>query len=267
MPRRTPTGEPPPARGRGRARAGVVVAVVATLTFCGGVLVGASGNRPAEGAARPGVLDEAARRIASDAQHPVERSTLERAAIEGMLKSLNDRWSSFWSPDEYASFSDTLEGRYTGVVLWVRQASSSDLLVASVQDGSPAASAGLRAGDRLVAVAGRPVAGLAVSEVAARLRGPDGSHVELVVSRDGASSPLAVALTRRTMATHDVEVVRLEHHVLRVRVAAFTRGVGDAVVHALRTRPQDHSGGVVLDLRGDPGGLLDEAVRVAGAFL
>src|SRR5207247_7029263 len=101
---------------------------------------------------------------------------------------------------------------------------------------SPAAAAGLRAGDQLVTVAGRAVAGLPVTEVTSRLRGPDGSRVEVTVRHESAGSPVTMSVTRRTMSTHDVEVVRLEHHVLGIKVAMFSRGVGDAVATALRTR-------------------------------
>jgi carboxyl-terminal processing protease len=252
--------------GRRRLRTGLGVVVVLLLVFAGGLVVGAASSRPAEGsAAHPGVLDEAAARIAAQAEHPVDQSTLERAAVEGMLKALGDRWSSYYSPSEAQSFSDALEGRYTGVGLWIRQTATGGVTVASVQPSSSAAAADIDPGDEIVAVAGRPVAGQQVTAITAQLRGSDGSTVSVEVRHDGALR--TVVLARRQLAAGDVVVDRLAHSVLLIRVAAFTRGVGREVRDALTSEPADHSGGVVLDLRGDPGGLVDEAVEVAGAFL
>jgi carboxyl-terminal processing protease len=263
MSARTPASE---AVGRRRARTGVAVAAVGLAMFLAGVLVGAGGSRPAEGAApKPGVLDEAAARIAADAQHPVDRATLERAAIEGMLKALGDRWSAFYTADEYDSFSDALEGRYTGVGLWIRDGEDGTVLVASVQPGSPAAFAGLRAGDQLVSVAGTRVATQTLAQVAAALRGANGSSIVIGFRRAGGTA--SVTLVRREMPAGDIEIDRLRHDVLRIKISMFSAGVGAQVRAALLDDPAAHSGGVVLDLRDDPGGLVDEAVSVAGAFL
>ncbi|MGZ4592211.1 MAG: S41 family peptidase, partial [Actinomycetes bacterium] len=166
-------------RSRTHARTGLAVAALGMVMFAGGVFVGAAGTHPAEGAAQTGVLDQAAARIAADAQKPVDRSTLERAAVEGMLKALGDRWSAYYTPDEYDAFADALEGRFTGVGVWIRADPDGSMLVASVQPSSPAASAGLRAGDRLVTVAGHPVSGESVAEVTGALRGADGTSVVL----------------------------------------------------------------------------------------
>jgi carboxyl-terminal processing protease len=259
------TSSSPAEAGRGRATAGLAVCVVGAMTFLGGVMVGASNNRPAEGAPRQSVMDEAAQRIASQAQKPVTTSTLERAAVQGMLKALGDKWAAFYSPQEYSSFTSTLEGRYTGVGIWVQVDASGSTLIYSVQPASPAARAGLRAGDVIIAIGGQRVTGESVAAVTQMLHGASGTKVAISVTREGKARTMTV--TRQVVSTGDVELERLPHGVLQIKIAAFSRGVGAAVISAMKTEPADHANGVILDLRGNPGGLVDEAVAVAGAFL
>ncbi len=193
----------------------------------------------------------------------MSRATLERAAIDGMLKALGDRWSRYFQPTEFESFSQGLEGRYSGVGAWLRTDDRNHIVVASVQSGSPAAHAGLLAGDRVVSVAGAQTGDSTLLDVTNELRGPAGSDVDVVVSRDGRQLPLQV--TRGNLTTDDVTVTRLQGQIEVIRVAAFTRGVGRQVRDATAHIPDGT--GVVLDLRANPGGLLTEAVEVAGAFL
>jgi len=211
-----------------------------------------------------GVLDEAAERIAEGASRPIDPSVLERAAVEGMLKALGDRWSSYYTPAEFDSFNAALEGRYTGVGLWVRSQLDGSFLVSSVQPSSPAAKAGLQVGDEVTSIGGNSVIGTSLGSVVAALRGADGSTVVLGYRRG--THAATVKLTRAVLAGHDVTVDQLRGQVLSLRIAAFTRGVGRQVRDALASGG-DHRGGVVLDLRGNPGGLVDEAVEVASAFL
>ncbi len=106
-----------------------------------------------------GVLDEAASKIASEAAHPVDKSALEKAAVEGMLKALDDKWSAYYTAVQYDSFSDALSGSYTGIGLWVQTGANGSVVVSSVQDDSPADLVGMRSGDVLLSVAGsRPLA-------------------------------------------------------------------------------------------------------------
>ncbi len=250
---------------RMRARTGTVVAVVGVVMFCGGVLVGASGNRPAEGAPSASVLDQAEAKIRAGAEKPVDSATLERAAVQGMLAALDDRWSAFYTPQEFSSFTQALEGHYTGIGVWVRKSTDGSTLVASVQPTSPAARAGLRPGDLIVAIGGRPTASESVADVTDQLHGTAGSSVSVAFQRGGDTR--TVTVQRDTVQTGDVTVRRLRGGVLMINVAAFSRGVGQTVAQALADRPADHANGVLLDLRDDPGGLVDEAVNVAGAFL
>jgi carboxyl-terminal processing protease len=150
--------------------------------------------------------------------------------------------------------------------VWLRAAQDGQVYVGSVQPGTPAEGAGILAGDRLVSIAGEPV-GEKLSDVAGQLRGDAGTRVTVVVERDGEESTIAV--TRADVASDDVTVSRLKSGVQVVRVSEFTRGVGAAVRKAVSPAAlsQQAPEGVVLDLRGNPGGLLTEAVEVASAFL
>jgi carboxyl-terminal processing protease len=244
----------------------VVGLVVAA--YAGGVLTGVVGSRDDAPPAAQGVLDEAAARIMADAARPVSREQLDRAAVEGMLKALGDRWSTYFQPSEFSSFQAGLDGRYSGIGVWLRSAQDGEVYLGSVQPGSPADEAGLVPGDRLLVVDGHAVGDLTLSKVAEKLRGAAGTELRLRVERDG--RPVTVSLVRDDLASDDVEVARLKGDVEVVRVTAFTRGVGAAVRKAVASTGaagQPASAGVVLDLRGNPGGLLTEAVEVASAFL
>lgn len=249
------------------ARATALVAALA-LAYVGGVVTGVVGTHdtPARPSAQPsGVLDEAAGRIASQAARPVDPKALERAAVEGMLRELGDRWSSYYGATQYVSFQDALDGHYSGVGLWLRRTSADGVFVGSVQPGSPAAKAGLRAGDDLIRVGSHDVRGADVGTVAELLRGAENTRVVLRVRRAGLTRRLV--LTRTTFTTDDVLVEHLRGNITRVRITAFTRGVGRQVREALRSSSSRHAGGVILDLRDNPGGLLSEAVEVASVFL
>lgn len=242
----------------------IVVTSVALLavgaSYGAGIVTGVLGSS----SSTSGVIDAAADRIEESAAQPVDRADLERAAVEGMLKSLGDRWSSYYDPSEYASFEDALEGRYSGVGLWVR-AGRTGVVVSSVQAESPAAKAGLVPGDVIASVDGWPTSGGSVGEVVQRLRGPSGSDVLLGVVREQVT--LDVVVTRAVLNTSNVTVEQLADGVTRIDIRTFTRGVGRSVREAMDADPATYAGGVILDLRGNPGGLLDEAVEVASAFL
>ncbi|MCU0266048.1 MAG: PDZ domain-containing protein, partial [Actinomycetia bacterium] len=240
-----------------RVRGGALVATVAVGAFVAGTAVGGSSTGLQEPVAPASVLDEAADRIMADAARPVQRDVLERAAVDGMLKALGDRWSAYYEPSEFASFTDALEGRYTGVGLWLRQDSDARLLVSGVQEGAPAARVGVRVGDEVVSVDGVDVVGEPVSDVLSRLRGADGSDVRVGFRR--ADGTHVVTLQREVVATEDVTVDRLRNQVLMIRVAGCTRGVGRQVRVALAADRAGSRGGIVLDLRGNAGGLVDEA--------
>ena len=214
---------------------------------------------------RGSVIDEAEQRIAAQSVHPVSSADLERAAVEGMLNALDDRWSAYYAPTDFTRFEQVLSGSYSGVGVWVHRAHDGTLRILSVQADSPAAHAGLRPRDILVRVADEPVAGRSVADVVGRLRGDVGSTVTVQVQRG--TTVLTMRLQRAAVSDDDVTAAMVTPTVERLRVAAFTRGVGRWVRSQVDKARADHLTGLILDLRDDPGGLLDEAVETASAFL
>ncbi|MDT0396945.1 MULTISPECIES: S41 family peptidase [Streptomyces] len=202
----------------------------------------------------------AAEQAAADGTSPME-------AAQRAVSRSGDRWAAVYSPGEYEEFEETLDGRYTGVGLWAREREGR-IEVTKVGDDTPAADAGIRAGDRLRSVDGEKVDGRPVTEVVSLLRGE--------TTGESAGSTVRLGLERGTRAWHEtVRRVRLSRDTVTVRelasgvtvveVAAFTKGSGDEVRTAVREAPAGT--GIVLDLRGNSGGLVAEAVTAASAFL
>jgi carboxyl-terminal processing protease len=234
--------------------AGAVGLLASTFTL--GVVAGA-GSRPDAAPEHDGLLDQAASEIAQEGLHPVDRAVLDAAAIKAMLAAADDQWGS-WGDGA------TTQGSYAGVGLWLRR-SGAQLLVAQVAAGGPAEKVGVQVGDEVRSVAGRSVTGLSAGDAAAELRGTAGTTVDVLLSRGAADR--TVTLTRAVVPAPGVTATMIAPHVGRIVVPAFTQGVGRNVRAAVRSLHAQHATALVLDLRGDPGGLLSEAVETASAFL
>ncbi|MEU2878080.1 S41 family peptidase [Streptomyces sp. NPDC007070] len=257
-----------------RPRAGATL----TLVFAGVLVAGAAtGSLPG---ARSGAGERKSStetvRSAPAAQEQVTRAAAEAMAAgkspmeaaERAVSRSGDRWGAVYSPGDYQEFQEALDGRYTGVGLWARRERDGRIDVTKVQTGSPAADAGIRAGDRLRSVDGEKTDGLPVTEVVSLLRGdaddaPAGTPVTLGLQRG--DRQWTRTLRRARLSTDSVTVRRLAGGVTVIRISAFTKGAGDQVRAAVRRSPAGQ--GVILDLRGNSGGLVTEAVGAASAFL
>ncbi|MEU6368515.1 S41 family peptidase [Streptomyces sp. NPDC046931] len=252
-----------------RVRHGAALTLVFASVLVAGAATGSFGEtaartpsaEPAAPAWHGDAVTEAAARAVADGKSPME-------AAQRAVSRSGDRWSAVYSQGEYQEFQEALDGQYTGVGLSARRERDGRIEVTHVQPGSPAAVAGIRGGDRLRSVDGEDVDGRPVTEVVSLLRGDSdgasaGTRVRLGLERG--THTWSEVLRRARLSTDSVTVHRLAGGATLIKIAAFTKGSGDLVRNAVDRAPE--GGGIVLDLRGNSGGLVTEAVTSASAFL
>ncbi len=216
------------------------------------------------------LLDEVAEHVRREYVEPVTSGQLEQAAVEGMVASL-DPHSEFLNAAAYDEMRATTAGTYSGVGIEVEEETGGQVVVVTPIEGSPAAVAGVRTGDVLVAVDGRKVVPNSLDATIARMRGVPGSRVSIVVARKGEASPLTFDLVRSEVHMRTVSSERLPGGYGYVRITHFsdsTPGDFDTAIETLQTTAGTPSlRGLVLDLRDNPGGVLESAVSVADSLL
>ncbi|UGQ09580.1 S41 family peptidase [Yinghuangia sp. ASG 101] len=227
---------------------------------------GASGPRAAE--TRPPPYRQLRSEVVvtvADGSAALDGLVLSPDAARDLLAVLDDRWAAYHPPGVAADAPGPGDGTYPGVGLTVRQADG-EIRLGHVRPDGPAAHAGLAADDLLTAVDGVPAGELGVAGVVARLRGPAGTPVTLTTVRGGVPTPVVLVrelLTGAGVIVEPLDAPGTPDAPLHIRVSGFGRGTADQVRGALARGPR----AVVLDLRGNPGGLIDEAAAVASAFL
>ncbi|GAW41643.1 putative CtpA-like serine protease [Brevundimonas sp. SH203] len=196
---------------------------------------------------------------------PVDNKKLIEAALAGMMTAL-DPHSNYLPPTNYNELRERTEGQYSGVGLTI-SADGGMVKVISPMDDSPAAKAGVQAGDVISSIEGQNAAGLTVSQVSEKLRGAVGTSVKVTFLRDG-SDPLEVTLTREVIKVQSV-TGRVEGDFGYLRVSTFNENTGRELNEAIAKIKAEKPGvkGYVLDLRNNGGGLLNAAIDVSDAFL
>jgi carboxyl-terminal processing protease len=261
-----------------RAR-GAVAFAVALLVLCLGLWLGGHPRqlpgfvRDAFVAEPSGLTGEAAEVIEDNYYRPVGETELGNASLQGMVRELRkrhaDRFSEYFSPESLASFNEQIEGRFSGIGLSVIPAKRG-LRAARVFPGSPAAEAGIEPGDVIVSVDGDPIAGESSAEATAKIKGTEGTEVTVGVLDPKSGRVRRLTLTRAEVALPNVSS-RVEsfrgHKLGYIRLLSFSEGVHALLARAVRKVEREGAEGIVLDLRGNPGGLLEEAVLCAGVFL
>ncbi|HUA74567.1 MAG TPA: S41 family peptidase [Solirubrobacteraceae bacterium] len=215
------------------------------------------------------VVGEAIDRISSDYYRPVSKGQLSNGSIAGAVASLGDRFSHYLTPKEFREFNSPPS--FTGIGVSVSP-SRRGLVVAKVFDGSPAARAAMREGDQIVEVNGRKLAGVPADKAIALIKGPPGTDVKLGVEqrRDGHLAVNTLTLTRATIAepvvaslTKSVRGTKLGV----VALATFSPGAHGEVREAVERELHKGARGIVLDLRANGGGLVEEARLIASIFI
>jgi carboxyl-terminal processing protease len=214
------------------------------------------------------MLAEVLDRVEHDYVNPVDDHQLLQAAIRGMVSSL-DPYSAYLDGDEYDEIKISSSGQYSGVGIEVAM-EDDQVVVVSPFEGSPAAAAGIRTGDVIATIDGVAVNSTTLADTIGRMRGKEGTSVKIGILRSGNTEPLEFTLKRSRVELHSVKSELPEPGFGYVRIAEFSETTGEDTVSALRALRKRNGGalkGLVLDLRNNPGGVLEAAVSVADAFL
>jgi carboxyl-terminal processing protease len=220
-----------------------------------------------------GLTGEAAELIQDNYYRSVGDTELENSSLQGMVHELRkrhgDRFSNYFSPESLASFNAQIEGRFSGIGLSVVPVKRG-LRVSSVFPRSPADGGGIEAGDTIVSVDGDPIAGLPSSAATAKIKGPEGSEVTIGVldAKRGEREDLTLTRAEVTLPNVSSQTKSVEGRELGyVRMLSFSEDAHEQLAGAVEKVEEEGAEGIVLDLRGNPGGLLDEAVLSASLFL
>ncbi|MFC4769963.1 S41 family peptidase [Effusibacillus consociatus] len=195
----------------------------------------------------------------------VDEDTLLRGAVQGMLDVLNDPYSEYFTPEEYKQFVDAINQSYAGIGIRLGQ-DDNGYLVEEVFASTPAESAGLKKGDRIVSVDNKTTKGQQLDVVTGWLRGKEGTPVTLQIERTG-QTPFSVTITRQAIKLPNLTSSMLDAETGYIRLLSFGETAGDEFDLALADLQRKGVKSLVLDVRGNGGGLMDVSLHIADRFL
>ena len=237
------------------ARKFAIAVISGMLLFGAGVQIGSQSGTS--------TLDQAIKTIIDAGAKDLDRDVLERAAIEGALKASGDQWANYFPKSALEVLDEQNSNVFTGIGVWLNKTRGGQIQIASIQENSPAATSGLNVGDQILEVNGTDVRGASLTSVIALIRADIGKRIELLVSRD--DKRVLASLSTEKVALSTVEASQVGRNVALVQIASFSKGTADEVQKSLAELK--YSSGIILDLRNNPGGLLEEALRVSQLFI
>ena len=198
-------------------------------------------------------------------KNTLSSDNLSLAAIDGMIDSLNDPYTSYIERDQYQLSISSLEGEFDGIGAYVSVDEGDLIIIAPIAD-SPADKAGIRAGDIIMEINDEPVGDMSLGEAILKIRGPRGTSVTLLVLHEGDTDPVEITITRTTVEVPSVRFV-MEGDIAVINITQFSERTDEELSEVLKGLDEKTTRGIILDLRGNPGGLLGAVVQVASRFL
>ncbi len=199
---------------------------------------------------------------------PLDDETLMEGALSGMLAVLDDPHTGYMTPEIFSRINETMSGEYEGIGANVRMdEETGGLELVSIMEGSPAQAAGLLPGDVIVEVGGEDVTHLPQNEIVALVRGPADTTVELGILRQGVEGILQFEVMRQRISVPSVVAEVLEGDIAYIRLSQFEFGTSEEMREALEAMDANQRRGLILDLRGNPGGYLTTSIEVASAYV
>jgi carboxyl-terminal processing protease len=207
-------------------------------------------------------------RIKQDYVEPVSDKKLLEDAIRGMLSGL-DPHSAYLVADEYQELKEGTTGQFGGLGIEVSMENGFVKVVSPIDD-TPAQRAGIKAGDLIIRLDDKPVKGMSLADAVKNMRGAAGSKILLTIVREGLDTPLKISIIRDVIKTKSVKSKLLDKNYGYVRISSFQSATGENLKEGLAALKKENGGnlsGLVLDLRNNPGGVLNAAVEVSDAFM
>jgi carboxyl-terminal processing protease len=247
------------------------VCLLVLAAFTGGIVANRAASATTEADSPYALLDQMARvlvLIENEYVEPVDRARLIEGSIKGMVAEL-DPHSAYLPREDYAIFQSDTKGSFGGIGVEVDFSDDAVVVIAPIED-SPAYRAGIHPGDRIIAIDNVSIRGKSPDALIRQMRGPPGTSVLLTVRRAGAQKLKYFKLTREVIQVSSVRTKLLKDDVAYLRIKQFQEGTHAellAAIGRLRAEAQGKLSGVLLDMRNNPGGLVDEAAAVADEFL
>lgn len=195
----------------------------------------------------------------------LDKQALRQAAIEGMLEELDDPYTAYLDTEAYHMSIASLEGKFSGIGAYVGTREEQLTIIAPIV-GSPAEQAGIRAGDIVLEIDGLPTSGMSQMEAILKIRGPEGTSVKLLVLHPDEAEPVELEIVRAEIEIPSVSF-EMKGDIAYLSIHYFSERTGEETVEALKSINQQNPTALILDLRQNPGGLLDIVVDVASQFL
>ncbi len=199
-------------------------------------------------------------------EQPIDDELLMQGAIRGMMDALGDEQTFYMEPQVYENETSSLQGQYEGIGAYV-DTDGDYLTIVSPIEGSPADQAGLQPGDKVIAIDGEDMTGVAPEEARLKVLGPEGTKVTLTVTREGAPDPLEFTITRAQIEIRSAEGKMLEQNIGYIDINTFGEQTTSELRAALGDLLQQNPRGIIIDLRNNPGGYLSTSVEVASEFI
>ena len=239
------------------------IAIIA-LAFGTGYNLGGAPTGDGEGL---GLVEEAWDIIFRDYvdRDQLEPDELSKGAIEGMIESLDDPYSSYIDAETYEIGMSGLEGEIEGIGAQVGIREEKLTVISPIPD-SPAARAGVRSEDVILEIDGESTVGMSMVEAVLKIRGPKGTTVRLLIQHADETEPVEIDIVRATIELSSVTVEMVED-IAHLRITHFSKRTADELLTALNDIDQASAKGIILDMRSNPGGILDTVVEVASHFL
>lgn len=239
------------------------LAVIIALAFATGCLIGGETSPQNDF----DIVEQAWEIILRDyvENDQLDTEALAQGAVRGMVEALGDPYTSFLGAEDYQLSLKSLEGSFEGVGAYVTIKDEQLMIIAPIAD-SPADKAGIRAGDIVLEIDGQSTTGMSLVEAVLLVQGPEGTQVDLLVLHEGETEPELISIIRAVIEVPSVEFEMREEFAYIV-ITNFSERTAEELLTVIETINQQGAEGIILDLRGNPGGLLETVVDVAGFFL